>query len=88
VPSPPPATDLPASAQDDNHAAGYRDGLASEPAYVSGAGQAAALFADILTPGAVAAAEERYLRGYWQGQHDRQHPARAPALLPAATEAP
>lgn len=73
LPSPPPAADLPASAQDDNYDAGYSDGFANEPAYVSGAGQAAALFADILEPGAVAATEERYLRGYWQGQHDRQH---------------
>jgi hypothetical protein len=64
LPWPRPAADLPASAQDDNYAACYRDGLADEPAYVSAAGQAAALFADFLEPGAVAAAEERYLRGY------------------------
>ena len=67
LPSPPPTADLPASAQDDNYAAGYRDGFANEPAYVSGAGQAAALFADILEPGAVPAAEQRSPAGLLAG---------------------
>ncbi|HVR11789.1 MAG TPA: hypothetical protein VMW75_27350 [Thermoanaerobaculia bacterium] len=75
-PPPHPAAAPPGSpGLDDNYAAGYRDGLANDAAHVSGAGEAPALFADLLEPGAVAAAEERYLRGYFQGQHDRQHPS-------------
>ncbi|HLX08944.1 MAG TPA: hypothetical protein VKY89_13910 [Thermoanaerobaculia bacterium] len=70
----PAAAPPPPVPHDDDYAHGYRDGLANEPAYVAGAGQSAALFADLFAPGAVAEREERYLRGYLQGQHDRQHP--------------